>query len=335
MPTIDLRTGESYPPRPSDYITKLTAVKAGGECPLWHKFLDKVTGNDADLKAYLQRVAGYCCTGLTSEQVLFFLYGTGANGKGVFVNTLVGILGDYAVTAPLDTFVVSKGDRHPTDLAGLRGARLVVVSELDKGARWAEAKIKALTGGDKIRARFMRQDFFEFDVTFKIMIAGNHKPSLSAVNEAVRRRFHLIPFSVTIPREERDKHLFDKLKLEWPGILQWVIDGCAQWRQIGLAPPKVVSDATEAYLAEEDALSLWIEECCLAGNRDYWQSNADLWGSWKNWAQRRNEDIGSQKSLGQALDELGYPAEKSQHVRGHRRIKLKESPKEFDRADLR
>jgi putative DNA primase/helicase len=202
------------PHNPLHYITKVTAVSPRGDCPMWHKFLDKVTGGDDALKGYLQRVAGYCCTGFTHEQVLFFLYGTGANGKGVFVNTLAGVLGDYAATAPLDTFIISKGDRHPTDLAGLRGTHLVVVSELEKGARWAEAKIKTLTGGDKIRARFMRQDFFEFAVTFKIMISGNHKPSLSAVNEAVRRRFHLIPFSVTVPPAERDTHLFDKLKPE-------------------------------------------------------------------------------------------------------------------------
>ena len=133
--------------------------------------------------------------------------------------------------------MVSKGDRHPTDLAGLRGARLVIVSELEKGARWAEAKIKALTGGDKISARFMRQDFFEFTVTFKIMISGNHKPSLSAVNEAVRRRFHLIPFSVTIPPAERDIHFFDKLKSEWPGILKWMCEGYLEWHEKGLGAP--------------------------------------------------------------------------------------------------
>jgi P4 family phage/plasmid primase-like protien len=233
------------------------------------------------------------------------------------------VLGDYATTAPLDTFVVSKGDRHPTDLAGLRGARLVVVSELDKGARWAEAKIKALTGGDKIKARFMRQDFFEFTPTFKIMICGNHKPSLSALNEAIRRRFHLIPFTVTIPPEERDKHLYDKLKPEWPGILKWAVEGCFEWRENGLAPPKAVTDATTAYLAEEDAITLWIEECCESGSRNYWETSARLWQSWKAWAERRNDEIGSQKSFGQTLDELGYRPEKSQGVRGHRGIRLR------------
>jgi P4 family phage/plasmid primase-like protien len=322
------------PHNPLDYITKVTAVGPDGGCPLWHKFLDRVTGGDVALKAYLQRVAGYCCTGYTHEQVMFFLYGTGANGKGVFVNTLAGVLGDYAVTAPLDTFVVSKGDRHPTELAGLRGARLVVVSELEKGARWAEAKIKALTGDEKISARFMHQNFFEFTVTFKIMISGNHKPSLSAVNEAVRRRFHLIPFSVTIPPAERDKHLFENLKPEWPGILKWMCEGCFEWQEKGLAPPKVVTDATEAYLNEEDALALWIEECCDTDNRNYWETSARLWGSWRVWAERRNEIVGSQKSLGRALDEIGYRPKTSQNIRGYEGIRLKPSAEPRERADL-
>jgi putative DNA primase/helicase len=323
------------PHNPLHYITKVTAVTPGGECPLWHKFLDKVTGGDAELKAYLQRVAGYCCTGFTREQVLFFLYGTGANGKGVFVNTLAGILGDYATTAPLDTFVVTHGDRHPTDLASFRGARLVVASEIEKNARWAEAKIKTLTGDDKIKARFMRQDFFEFTVTFKIMISGNHKPSLSGVNEAIRRRFHLIPFSVTIPAAERDLHLFDKLKPEWPGILKWMIEGCFEWQEIGLAPPKAVTDATEDYLAEEDALALWIEECCDTGDRTRQETSAKLWGSWKMWAERRNEAVGSQKSLAQALDEIGYHKYRTNAERGHVGIRLKPPPEEeYRRPDI-
>jgi len=241
----------------------------------------------------------------------------------VFVNTLAGVLGDYAMTAPLDAFVITKGDRHPTDLAGMRGMRLIVAQEIEKGARWAEAKIKSLSGGDKIRARLMRQDFFEFTVTFKLMISGNHKPSLSGINEAIRRRLHVIPFSVTIPPEERDKDLFEKLKPEWPGILAWMLEGCSRWQEIGLVPPRAVTEATNDYLTEEDALAMWIEECCITNNRNEWATSASLWGSWKGWAERRNESVGSQKSLGQALDEIGYHFSKSQNVRGHDGIKLK------------
>jgi putative DNA primase/helicase len=180
----------------------------------------------------------------------------------------------------------------------------------------------------------MRQDFFEFTVTFKIMISGNHKPSLSGVNEAIRRRFHLIPFSVTIPPAERDLHLFDKLKPEWPGILKWMIEGCFEWQEIGLAPPKAVTAATEAYLSEEDALALWIEECCETHDRSAEETSARLWGGWKAWAERRNEDVGSQKSLSQALEEIGYHKYRTNAERGHKGIKLKPPPEEYRRPDI-
>ena len=175
---IDLRTGEMRPARIDDYCTKVTAVAPGGACPTWVAFLRRVAGRDDELIAFLQRMCGYALTGVTREHALFFLYGTGANGKSVFVNTVSGLLGDYHTTAPIETFTASYSDHHPTDLAGLRGARLVTATETEEGRRWAKSKIKSLTGGDKISARFMRQDFFEFVPAFKLMIAGNHKPGL-------------------------------------------------------------------------------------------------------------------------------------------------------------
>ena len=215
--TVDLRTGEEYVPRREDFCTKIAAVApANIATPLWRAFLDKITAGDSELKSYLKRMAGYCMTGDTSEHVLFFLYGTGANGKSVYVNTLRGIWGDYASAAPMTTFMTSHTDQHPTDLAMLRGVRLVVAQETEIGRQWAETKIKSITGGDPITARFMRQDFFTYTPRFKIVIAGNHKPSLGNVDEAIRRRLHLVPFTITIPPEERDKELFDKLKPEWP-----------------------------------------------------------------------------------------------------------------------
>jgi putative DNA primase/helicase len=218
--TLDLTTGKAYPHRREDYCTKIAAVRAGGECPLWHAFLDRVTAGNKELAAYLQRVAGYCMTGSTREHVMFFLYGTGANGKSIFINTLRAIWNDYATVAPMEMFCETRNERHPTDLAFLRGARLVIAHETERNQHWAETKIKSLTGGDPITARFMRQDPFTFTPQFKLMIAGNHKPSLRGVDEAIRRRMHLVPFTVTIPEAERDTELFEKLKAEWPGILQ-------------------------------------------------------------------------------------------------------------------
>jgi P4 family phage/plasmid primase-like protien len=202
--TINLTTGECHQPRREDYITKSAAVKPDPDCPapLWNAFLDRVTAGDKDLQAYLQRVAGYCLTGYTREHALFFLYGKGANGKGVFLNTLTAIWCGYAAVAAMETFIETQNDQHPADLAMLRGARLVVAQEVDKGRAWNQGKINRMTGGDPISARFMRQDFFTYKPQFKLVIAGNNKPSLRSVDEAVRRRFNLIPFTVTIPPAE-------------------------------------------------------------------------------------------------------------------------------------
>jgi putative DNA primase/helicase len=191
-------------------------------------FLSKITNGNAELSEYLARMAGYCLTGSTNEHALFFCYGTGANGKTTLVNAITGCIGDYHRTAPIETFTQSHNDRHPTELAALRGARLVTAVETEEGRRWAESKIKALTGGDAIAARFMRQDFFEYVPQFKLLIAGNHKPGLRSVDEAIRRRFNLVPFTVTIPPEERDEGLPEKLKAELPGILAWMIRGCSR-----------------------------------------------------------------------------------------------------------
>ena len=242
--TVDLRTGKMRRHRAEDYLTKTTAVAPGGECPLWLSFLGRITADDATLQAYLQRMAGYALTGSIREHALFFGYGTGANGKGVTINTLSGIMGDYAAIATMETFTASQSDRHPTDLAMLRGARLVTAQETEEGRRWAESRIKSMTGGDPITARFMRQDFFTYNPCFKLLIAGNHRPALRGVDEAIRRRMNLIPFAVRIPPEERDPDLPEKLRMEWPGILKWAIAGCLEWQRIGLSPPAAVTEAT-------------------------------------------------------------------------------------------
>jgi phage/plasmid-associated DNA primase len=202
----------------------------------------------------------------------------------VFLNTLTGILGDYATIAAMETFTASNSERHPTDLAMLRGARLVSAAE--EGRRWAEAKIKALTGGDPITAGFMRQDFFTYTPQFKLLIAGNHKPGPQGVDEAIRRRLNLIPFAVTIPPGERDLRLPEKLRAEWPAILRWAIDGCLEWRRRGLDQPKAVRAATEEYLADEDAFGKWLEECCQRSTFAH-ETAAELFASWRKYCDRR------------------------------------------------
>jgi putative DNA primase/helicase len=295
--TVELKTGQMREHRRLDYLTKVAAVSPGGACPQWEAFIDRITGQDRELAAFIQRMLGYALTGSTQAQCLFFLFGRGANGKSVLISTVAGILGDgYHTTAPIETFTTSASDRHPTELAGLRGARLVTAIETEEGRKWAEAKIKNLTGGDKIAARFMRQDFFEYVPQFKLIVAGNHKPALLIVDEAIRRRFHLVPFRQTIPPEERDPNLTDKLKAEWPGILQWMIDGCLAWQRDGLNPPAAVREATKEYLEAEDALATWMAECGTP-DPDAWVSRAALFVSWSVWARTAGEPTGSQRAF--------------------------------------
>jgi putative DNA primase/helicase len=244
---LDLETGELRSHSPGDYMTKVTAVSPGGGCPMWQQHLLRIMNGDAAMVSYLQRVFGYGLTGLTREHALFFGHGTGANGKGVTFNTVAGIMSGYHKTAPIETFTASHTDRHPTELAGLQGARVVTANETEEGRGWAEARIKSLTGGDPVAARYMRQDFFEYTPQFKLLIAGNHKPALRSVDEAIRRRFNLIPFTVTIPPEDRDGTLTERLKSEWPGILAWMVQGCLQWQREGLNPPQTVRDATAEF----------------------------------------------------------------------------------------
>lgn len=319
---IDLHRGELRPSNRQDYCTKSTAVAPGGECPLWLRFLHTVTGGAVELQDYLQRVCGYALTGSTHEHALFFFYGTGANGKSVFLSTLIGILGDYGKVAPVESFTASQSESHPTDLAALQGARLVSAVETEDGKRWAESKLKSLTGGDKIAARFMRQDFFEYQPQFKLLIAGNHRPGLRTVDEAMRRRFHLIPFNVTIPAAERDKQLPEKLRAEWPGILQWMIEGCLTWQREGLNPPAIVVDATNSYMTDEDAMGLWMADSC---NRDRasWTSTKALFENWNEWAEKAGEFVGSQKRFAQNLEARGILPDRNMTGRGFRGISLK------------
>ncbi|MGH7070698.1 MAG: phage/plasmid primase, P4 family [Acetobacteraceae bacterium] len=302
--TIDLRTGTMRPHQLNDCMTKCTAVSPGGECSRWLGFLDRITGRDTSLRLFLQRAAGYSLTGITREHALFFGYGAGANGKGTFLNTLTGVFGNYSAIASMEAFTASPTDRHPADLAMLRGARLVAAQEMEAGRRWAEARIKALTGGDPIAARFMRQNFFTFVPMFKLFIAGNHKPALRGVDEAMRRRIHLIPFAVTIPAEERDPTLADQLRSEWSGILAWAVTGCLDWQRQGLAPPAAVTAATGQYFEGEDILALWMAERCKRVGYGGTECSK-LFADWRTWALAAGEEPGSQKRFSQSLEARG------------------------------
>jgi P4 family phage/plasmid primase-like protien len=323
---VHLPSGDIQPHDQGLKITRITSISPLGNCPMWLAFLDKVTGSNQGLVDYLQRVVGYCLTGHTREHALFFGYGSGANGKSVFINTVRNILKDYAMNAAVETFMATKNEQHPTGLASLRGARLAVASETEAGRQWAESRIKAMTGGDPVQARFMRADFFEFLPTFKLMVIGNHKPVLGNVDEAIRRRLHLIPFTVTIPPEARDEELPDKLKDEWPGILLWAIEGAVQWYQFGLCPPEIVIKATAEYFEEQDAIADWLESACETENLpDYQRENIkDLFKSWMSWAKAAGESPGTSKWFSEQLQNKGFPKKREAETgnRGFADIRL-------------
>ncbi len=319
---IDLRTGKMRPARREDYCTKITTAAPGGSCPLWLKFLHEVTAGEKELQTFLQRVCGYILTGVTYEHALFFLYGSGANGKSTFINVLTGILGDYARTAAVETFTASMNAQHPTDLAGLQGARLVTATETAEGRRWDEPKLKQLTGGDKITARFMRQDYFDYTPQFKLAISGNHRPGLRTVDEAMRRRMNLIPFDITIPAAKRDPKLPDKLRAEWGGILQWTIDGCLMWQREGLRAPKVVTSATDDYMASEDSMGRWLEErTAKAANARV--GSGEAYQDFRRWAEAAGEYVGSQKRFSQNLEARGYSIFKGRAVNSFAGLRLR------------
>ncbi|MGB6078637.1 MAG: phage/plasmid primase, P4 family [Xanthobacteraceae bacterium] len=302
---VNLKTGEMRPHSHNEFVTKITAVApdAGVKIERWLKFLDEVTAGDRELRDYLQRVCGYCLTGDTSEQALFFAHGFGGNGKGVFFRTVTEIMGDYHRTAGIETFTASSFDRHTTELAALHAARLVTSSETEEGRKWAEARIKQLTGADPIEARFMRQDSFTFVPKFKLLISGNHKPGVRAVDAAIRRRMNLIPFTVTI--EKVNKHLHDELREEWPGILAWMVEGCRSWSEKGLNPPDAVKIATDEYLDDEDAVAGWINDRCEQKPNAYAPVSL-LYDSFCKWAAKANEYAGTRKKFSQWLEGKGF-----------------------------
>lgn len=263
--TLDLRTAQLRPHDARDLITKLAPIDyhADATCPTWDAFLARTMGGDAELVHFLRRMVGYALTGVIREHVLGFLFGGGANGKSTFINTMNAMLGDYASRAPRGLLFRSRGDRHETELTTLFGARFVSCPEVDEGAMFDEALVKDLTGGDPITARRMREDHWTFAPTHKLFLAGNHKPRVRGADEGIWRRIRLVPWTVTIPAEERDPELPEKLRAELPGILAWAVRGCLEWQRDGLGAPAAVLDATTSYREESDPLREFFELHCI------------------------------------------------------------------------
>ena len=296
---VHLATGECRDRRGAEYFTQVTRVSPQDHaCPIWEQFLRVVFVGDLELIEFVQRVLGYFLTGDRSAQYLFFLHGSGRNGKSVLTDLLLWIMNTYAMNWPASSLMQSKVDRHPTDQASLRGKRLALSSELDEHETFNAPLVKRLTGDSTLTARFMRGDYFQFKQTQKHCIVGNFKPRVRGGDRAMSERVLLIPFSANIPRHEIDPQMLDKLKAEAGGILRWIIDGAVAWRAGGLRIPPRVREASAEYMAEHDDLALWLDECCVRSGA---ASAGDLYGSFGEWKRKRGEEVPTMTAWGTRL----------------------------------
>jgi P4 family phage/plasmid primase-like protien len=263
--TLDLRTGELREHRRDDYITHLVPITFDplAACPRFEQFLDEIMKGRRGLIEYLQRIIGYCLTGSVRERALLIFWGHGANGKSTLLELIADLLGEYAAKTPISTLMVKQGDAIPNDVARLRGKRFVYASEGEEGKRLAEAKIKELTGNERMVARFMHAEFFEFEPQFKIVVGTNHKPEINGTDDAIWDRVKLIPFEARFEGQAADPHLGDKLRAELPGIFAWAVRGCLEWRRSGLKAPGEVTRAVEGYRIEMDSVAQFLAECCV------------------------------------------------------------------------
>lgn len=289
----------------NEMMTKISPVAydSKASAPIWERFLADVIG-DEEMIQYLARCVGYSMTGLTTEQVIFFLYGLGANGKSTFINTVMAVLGDYAAMLPTEVLMVGK-DQHPTALADLRGIRMTVATEVPEGKRFNEELIKQLTGGERLKARRMHQDFFEFEPKVKLWVMGNHKPSIRGTDFGIRRRFQLIPFTRTIPKEKQDRSLLQKLRGEYEGIFNWCVSGYLDWLERGLDVPKKVLDATEEYFDDMDIVQQFLNEECEM-KLDYNVPHKDLYDHYVNIMKQRNEYVMTNRQFSTKITEKGF-----------------------------
>ena len=300
---VDLRSGERRHAVQSDMVRMSTSVEPAerhAECPMWEEFMDETTGGDADLHRFLWLWWGYSLWGDPAEQKFLICIGPGGNGKGVMLGVVSHLLGGYARAAPMETFVRRSVQAHPTELAMLTGARLVTAQEVESGGAWAQARLQSITGGDTISARFMRQDFFEFQPRFSLTFAMNDLPSLRTTGNAIRRRMLVAPF-LHQPAVPRPTLKDDLIAAEGPAILRWMIEGCVAWQRSGLGEPSAgMSEAADEYIAEQDIFGQWLSEnTVLAGNAR--QGATTLYEDWVRWSERRNERPGTQTMFGRRL----------------------------------
>ena len=306
--TLNLKTMRVMEPNQKHLITKKSnfIFEKGADCPTWKMFLLQIFNKDLNLIKFIQKAMGYALSGDVSEQCLFILWGTGANGKSTFLNVLQHLFGDYACSTMIETFM-KKNSEQSNDLARLKGARLVTTSEIEQGRQISESLIKSVTGEDSLTARFLYGEYFSFKPTFKIFMATNHKPKIRGADNGIWRRIKMIPFNVTIPPEQRDKNLTEKLIAENSGILNWLLRGYAMWQKEGLEEPKAIREANAEYRMDMDSVGTFVTDCLELDASLQWRLPTNmLYQTYIKWCSRNNERVMSQKWLGMRMSEKGF-----------------------------
>lgn len=310
--TIDLLTGELLPHTKADMITKRAKAvfNKNADCPKWKQFIREIMDYKPDLVNFLQTAAGWAVSGDTSEQSMFILYGTGANGKSTFLNVIQNLLGDYSMSTNAETFMYRQSDRATNDIARLRGSRFVVTTETEQGKRLSEHLIKQVTGNDALTARFLYGEYFNFVPTFKIFMASNHKPVIRGTDHGIWRRIKLIPFMTRVPEDKMDRYLEQKLLEEKSGILNWLIEGVLRWKREGLNPPALITNATDEYRGEMDVIGNFLKERCVNTPGAMIRAR-ELFRVYQEWCEENNEHACSERFLGLRLKELGMAQKRS------------------------
>lgn len=303
--TVHLRDGKLFPHSRDDRLTKCagTYYDPGAECPRWLAFLDRIFAGDAELIAFVHRALGYSLSGETNEEAFFVAHGSGANGKSTLFGVVQEIMGDYATATRAETVLAKRNpDSIPNDVAALMGARFVSAIEAEEGRRLAAGLVKSLTGRDRISARFMRGEFFEFSPSFKLWLGVNHKPRIRDSSPAMWRRVKLVPFTVTIPEPERDPELRGKLLAEGPGILAWLVRGCVEWKEHGLGSCASVEQATRSYRDESNAVAEWAALACTVRTGAK-AKHAELYAAFRAWCESEGEEPLGSRAFGDRLEE--------------------------------
>ena len=317
---VDLRDGRLMPPDPSRLHTKMTRATPDVDADqgAWLGFLGTTFQGDGDLIEWMQRLLGYACLGVVRENILPVFYGaTGANGKTVLLDTVMALLGDYAGPAPKG-FLLQGLSRHDTEIADLAGLRMLVSSETNSGERFDEGKVKLLTGGDRLKARFMRQDYFHFTPSHTIFLMSNHRPEVTSGGDAFWRRVREVPFDHQVPEHLRDPELKSRLiEQHGPAIMAWLMQGAAKYAATGLAEPVRVRDATTQYARDTDTVAQFIDEMCLIGGAGHVRVRAaELRSAYERFCSEIGATPVSQKALGTALRaRYGIDATRSNGVR--------------------